>query len=153
LPANYTLFRRIGSIKTNASAQWTSFVQLGNEFLWATPVTDVNTAALGTAATLFALGSVPLGAAVIARLRGLISPTAASTLFLLNSPDEASTAPNTPAGNITVDTAAAGNAQGAIFTLDVRTNTSQQVRAVASAASTTLQIATYGWIDTRGKDN
>ena len=33
LPASYTLFRRIGSMKTDGSAHWTKFVQNGDEFL------------------------------------------------------------------------------------------------------------------------
>lgn len=36
LPANYTLFRRIGAMKTTAGGVWTSFTQIGDEFLWAT---------------------------------------------------------------------------------------------------------------------
>jgi hypothetical protein len=36
--------------------------------------------------------------------------------------------------------------------LNIRTNTSAQIRAVASLAATTFSVDTYGWIDRRGRD-
>src|SRR5262249_51648505 len=107
LPTNYTMFRRLGSMRTNVSSQWTPFVQLGDEFLWVTPVADVNTSALGTTATLFTL-SVPPGVQVTSRIRGIGTNPAANTLILLNSPDEAPAAPNSPPGNLTVDVVTGG---------------------------------------------
>jgi hypothetical protein len=150
LPANYTIFRRIGSIATAASAQWQPFTQSGDEFLWVTPFGDVNVSNLGTAPTLFAL-AVPTGVKVNALIRGNVASATASATLLINSPDEAATAVYTPVGNISAVNPAANI--GGVFTLSVRTNASSQVRAVAGAANTTVVIATYGWIDRRGKDN
>ena len=149
LPTNYTLFRRIGAMKTNGSSQWVKFVQFGDEFLWDTPVSDVSTSTLGITATLFTL-SVPTSVKVGALCRGFMSSATAFTAVLVNSPDEASTAINTPAGNLTAQTQAAST--NAVFALNLRTNTSAQIRAVAGAASTSLTIATYGWVDRRGMD-
>jgi hypothetical protein len=72
------------------------------------------------------------------------------TIVLVNSMDEASVAINTPNGNCTI---AALVGVAAAFTISPRTNTSAQIRAVAQLASTTFAIATYGWIDRRGRDN
>ena len=152
MPTNYDTKRRIGSLLTNnTTGAWVPFVQLGDEFLWATPVTDINITNLGTTATLFAL-SVPTGVQVLARIRSAFAGTATSTIFLVNSPDEAVTAAGSPTGNKTAQNPIASNGAGTISTIDVRTNTSAQIRAVASAASSTLTVVTYGWIDRRGKD-
>jgi hypothetical protein len=150
LPTNYTLFRRIGSMLTNASGNWTLFHQLGDEFLWDAPVLDVNTTTLSTTATLSAL-TVPTGVQVRAKIRGAGSNATAGKQILITSPDESTQVPNTPTGNLTGINPAAGVAE--VFTIDVRTNTSAQIRYVASVASSSLWVATYGWHDRRGQDN
>ena len=150
LPANYTQSRRIGSMKTNASSQWISFSQNGDEFLWTTGVQDVNGAAVALALILTPALSVPTGVKVGALMRvGTIHSTA-TTALLLCSPDEV---PTLPIGvNITVQTfSAAGSSFAAIA--PVRTNTSAQVAVVSQTATgTTYFIYTYGWIDRRGRD-
>lgn len=63
---------------------------------------------------------------------------------LLNSPDESTTAVGTPVGNVSLQLSGL---------INIRTNVTQQIRAVAAAASTTLNCSTYGWIDPRGRYN
>lgn len=41
-PAGYTKKRRIGSFETDANAHILGFSQVGDKFMWATPVQDVN---------------------------------------------------------------------------------------------------------------
>ena len=145
LPTNYTLFRRIGAMKTNASGQWTPFVQLGDEFLWVNAAIDV-TGSLSTTAALLAL-SVPPGVKVLARCRGQVAGANLGSV-LINSPDEASVAPS---GNATLNIIQTG--AGFNFgELLVRTNTSCQIRAVATIAVSSFVLATFGWRDLRGKD-
>jgi hypothetical protein len=151
LPASYTLFRRIGSLLTNASSQWVLFSQLGDEFLWSVPVGDVNDNTLGTTAKVYTL-TVPLGVQVNALVRSTCYNASAGTIMLLHSLDEAVAAAGVPPGNRTSGNPIAGALAGSIATTNVRTNTSAQVRAVASLASSILQVATYGWIDRRGRD-
>src|SRR5581483_3995366 len=55
MPASYTKKRRIGSMKTNGSGQWTAFTQNGDEFLWTTPIADAVGFNLTTTASLIAL--------------------------------------------------------------------------------------------------
>lgn len=50
MPGFYLLSRRIGSIKTDGSGNWTKFVQDGDTFTWDVPVTDVNASNPGTSA-------------------------------------------------------------------------------------------------------
>jgi hypothetical protein len=147
MPSPYTLFRRIGSMRTNASSQWTSFVQMGDEFLWVNVTTaDVNGSALSTTSTLFTL-TVPTGLQVVARLRGWINATP-QTDIIVTAPDEGIYAYGTPSSFITARNIASSLAA---FTLDVRTNTSAQVRAVADSA-TSVWMGAYGWYDRRGRD-
>lgn len=151
LPTNYTLYRRIGAMKTNSAGQWTRFVQVGDEFIWDVPVKDIDVNTLGTAVSTFGLASVPTGFKVNALVRGYVFISGSNCLVAIFSPDEAGiTAVNVPTGNITI-----GNPSGSLagqFTLNVRTNTSGQIKAVSSLASTTLTLVTYGWVDRRGRD-
>jgi hypothetical protein len=152
LPTNYTLFRRIGSLLTNGSAQWVLFSQNGDEFLWSTPVNDINTTTLGTTPTLFST-SVPPGIKVNVMFRAYMIATSAQAGVLINSPDEAIAAVNSPNGNFSMQSGTIGTTAGTLVTLNVRTNTASQIRAVAQFAGTTLATATFGYIDTRGKLN
>jgi hypothetical protein len=151
MPPNYNERRRIGAMLTNASNQWMLFHQLGDEFLWDTPVNDVNTATIGTTTTAYTL-TVPPGVQVnaLARYTFNNSVTAGASV-LVQSPDEASAAPGTPPGNASITNADATTS--ARMTLNVRTNTSAQIKATcAVAANNSFYITTYGWIDRRGRD-
>jgi hypothetical protein len=141
LPTNYTKKRRIGSIRTDASSHILAFSQNGDEFLWAAAVQDVNTSTLGTTATIFTL-TVPIGLKVNALFNFQFTGT---DVLLLSSLDQNSNATNSPVGNTTFG----GNS--AAGPTNVRTNTSAQIRAVSSAAGATFQVATFGWMDTRGR--
>jgi hypothetical protein len=149
MPTGYTLFRRIGAMLTNGSSQWVLFAQNGDEFIFSAPVTDISTSTLSTTPTLFAL-SVPPGVQVDALMRVQMFNATAGTIALVHSPDEAST---TIGGGYNAThrimvASVSDNKQ-----LNIRTNTSKQVRAVSSAASTTITGLTYGYIDTRGRFN
>ena len=150
LPSGFTQFRRIGAMLTNGSGQWTSFSQLGDEFLWASPASDVVGDAIGAASKLYNL-TVPTGVQVFAKIRGQQLNTAIGGTSLITSPDEAVQVTNSPLGNLSSRnwSTSTGAPWGELV---VRTNTSGQVRAVAQANST-LWIATCGWLDRRGKDN
>jgi hypothetical protein len=148
LPTNYTLFRRIGSMKTDGSGNWMGFTQVGDEFLWLVAKGDINTT-FGTSVTNQTLASVPTGVRVNALgIAGMLNAATASILMF--SPDQtATTVINTPAGNYNVVGGAGGLAVN--VQMNLRTNTSAQVGVVAGVASTQLFFVTNGWIDTRGR--
>jgi hypothetical protein len=146
LPTNYTVFRRIGSV-VRASGSILAFSQNGDEFLLNVPVLDIDTTQ-STSETLRTL-SVPAGIKVRAKMRVRGSQPSTGWGLLFSSPDVADTAPSGSA-NPLIDIGAGGGATDRA-TLEVRTNTSRQIRTRASAGSTEIQIATYGWVDTRGK--
>ncbi len=153
----YTQYRRIGSIKTNGSAQWTSFVQDGDMFELVTLVADISSGtAPGTAAITRTLASVPTGINVIALLQFLLmnTGTGAATLGYLS---DLATTDSTPSISVADTGVAFGGAAGAssqVSTKMVRTNTSAQIRARVSFSDGTVSylINTLGWIDSRGRN-
>jgi hypothetical protein len=157
LPANYTLFRRIGSMKTDGSAQWVKFIQDGDRFTWAAPVLDVNANNPGTSAVTRTL-STPLGVRVQANLTVIGEGNAFAGpggvyISDLSATDAAASSTNSSvfsylSPNTTID--AILGAQ-----VSVMTDTSSQVRSriQISSANVTLYMSTIGWIDRRGRDS
>jgi hypothetical protein len=146
MPANYTLKRRIGSV-LRASAALVAFSQRGDEFLWATPVQDLNAASQPTTTAQLVTLSVPSGVKVRANVQFLLS-SANFQGALVSSPDSTDIAVTTAlASHVTVP-----NGQVSLFRELVRTNTSQQVRIRGSATFASVSGVTNGWIDARGKE-
>jgi hypothetical protein len=146
MPSGYDRKRRIGSI-LRVSAAIVAFTQTGDEFLRTLGIEDVNTAALGTSSVTYTL-SVPLGISVLALIGGYTSNASADRAIFIRSLVQTDIAPTGSA--LTANSTVA--AVSSIFRAQVRTNTSAQVAARSNAASTTLSLSVYGWIDTRGKD-
>lgn len=156
MPTNYNRKRRIGAMKTNGSAQWTKFVQVGDMFTWdLAATTDFSFAPTGSIAAKVV--NVPTGVLVIAKLRGWCQTGASeNTIFLVLSPSEASvTSVNLSNAYATcLINAGAGpvaNQQG--FAVDVLTDTSAQVNVIGAgtSGSSIMRGQAYGWIDPRGK--
>lgn len=150
LPANYTLYRRIGAGKTNGSAQWIKFIQDGDFFQWVAPPTDSTT--LPSAATLRTL-SVPSGVRVIARIAfqstnsgGIVGQTRHW------DPALAASVPFSFIGSIRafVNSAVAQTDEG---TLDVMTNTSAQIYNDGDSVNlSAYTLVTSAWFDPRGRN-
>ena len=140
MPSGYTKKRYIGSLLTDGSSHFVAFLQILDDFVWVTPVASPqNTTTLSTTALLMSL-QVPPGIQVTAHIRGDIVNSGVYNA-LVSSPDEASGASNSPVGNIS---AATNSAFQGIRT-DLRTNTSQQVRAISTAASTSINLVCFGY--------
>ena len=151
LPTNYTLFRRIGSMLTNGSAQWVQFTQNGDEFLWNTPTLDISaTANLPTTAVTETLNDVPTGVVVNALLVGAFGNTGAAVSLLISALATADVAPAVNGLGMTAGTAATLP----FGQMSVRTNTTQQIRVrITGNANSYLLGTVQGWIDRRGRDN
>jgi hypothetical protein len=151
IPAAYTLFRRIGAAKLNASAQWILFVQDGDTFQWGAVAMDVNGAAavLRTLSTppgvrCMAIGTV---ACLLATTAGVDNPSA----VLISDPSIPDQAPNV-IGALSFINYPGATQVGGIYSC--MTNTASQVRSrlAQSTANTSLYMGTSGWIDRRGRD-
>ena len=57
MPAGYTYRRRIGSRRTNASANWVQTVQYGDKVIYLTPIEDVVALAFGPGSALLTISS------------------------------------------------------------------------------------------------
>lgn len=146
VPSGWTRVQRLGAVITDASGNIRAFSQDGKTFLLTTMVNDISDATLSTTSKLYAL-TVPNGIKVDALIRLAIFDTGFCSA-LLTSPDEADQAAGAAGPNSITNAAANGRGSA---TLQVRTNTSRQVRAVGQGASLPIddfQGRTFGWIDT-----
>ncbi|MBP2494726.1 hypothetical protein ABID82_007270 [Methylobacterium sp. PvP062] len=141
LPAGYLLYRRIGSVRTDASSNILPFKQTGSTFVWTASVTDLNGGA-STTASLVPL-TVPTGVQVEALFRAGASSSSPNGL-MISSPDAADEVPTFP--NYSLTWAANTNAFGEFR---VRTDTFGRIRARSSVDSTIFGVRTYGWVDPR----
>lgn len=151
MPTNYTKKRRIGSFKTNSSAQIIAFLQFGNEFVWAVPVNDysLNYTTNDTTAKTPTL-SVPTGVSVRARFWFYLqSGENARRTALITSPNQPDTAAS--AGLMSsIATASSTNTGVTQGEFNVWANTSGQIRFRmdgGSASGPSVFIDAAGWYD------
>lgn len=150
MPSGYTYFRRIGSVLTDGSGNITAFTQVGDEFIWSAQVRDVSAATAALSATLVTL-SVPTGVKVTARFRVSLGGSGAlADTSIWTSPDETDVAPDNATGKHTIYLNVAGRPVDQ--TLGIRTNTSAQVRHREDNTADVINVWTFGWADTRGRD-
>lgn len=143
-----TLYRRIGSFKTDGSAHILKFVQNGDDFLWVSPTEEQSSATMPTSLTALSLIGVPTGVEVWAKMRLFIDPPTAGGA-ILSGADASSDAVGT--GNFDMFSPVAS--QQSVAPITARTSTSAQVRWQASQASTVAFLWSLGWTDRRGRDN
>lgn len=148
-PGGYTKYRRVGSMRTDGSANIRNFTQYGDEFIIKTPVLDHTTGgAGGTAAITCTLGSIPTGLKLKATVSLRIVDNA--NYLHLSSLDSTDTAVSGSGALL----AHAGNGGSSLNSqIEVWTNTSAQIRARQSTSSANgFDIHSTGWLDTRGKE-
>ena len=138
------LVRRIGSIKTDGSVHILPFTQVGDYFLWTTPVLDYTTANAPGSLTAQAL-SVPLGVRVMAVLQGSYGNAVPGAAAYVQ--DGTNIDAGGPTGYVV-----AGGATHAFGRFQLLTTTASQVYVGAASANTSLDVLTMGWIDRRGRD-
>lgn len=156
MPANYTLFRRVGSMLTDGSAQWRKFIQTGDLFRWDSPIVEVSLANPGTSAVTQTLAGIPSGVRVQADLTvgaAVTSDSGPGAIYV----SDLSVADVVPAQTSSCTFMVYNSGAPTTFAVQglasVMTNTSAQIRyrLQISAASITLDIGTIGWTDTRGR--
>lgn len=154
LPTGFTLFRRIGSMKTDGSATWTAFIQNGDYFEWAPPLNNLSVTNPGTTAVLIAL-SVPLGIITQAYVNVFTNNQSTTNLVVyLSNPAGTNGVPSTGSVFQTIIGQAAGATSTQCVNAYVFSDTSSRIRYrfSASGAADSLQLNTLGYIDTRGRD-
>jgi len=147
LPAGYTTFRRIGSMRSNASSQWIPFTQEGDEFLWLTTAADWSGVTLTSAPTPIVL-SIPSGIVTWAKFTALMVNSGNSYVYFYPW------ARGTQTSNANaVSLAAVGSTGQVSGDFTIRSDYFAQIGVVAQAGTVgSYYIGTYGWIDRRGRD-
>lgn len=143
--AGYTLYRRIGSVKTDGSANILAFTQYGDTFWWTAAVFDVNVSNQGTTPIDYTL-SVPTGVRVI--------PFISVATYTVDNVVKVYTKGTTEVAvseSWVTAAASAVDKEGTSGHPIVITDTSAQITADAQAASTKLYIYTHGWKDFLGR--
>ncbi len=149
LPAGYTYFRRVFSILRESAAN-VPFVQYGDYFTRKTIAADVSSNNPGTSAVTRTL-SVPTGLSIIADIFLAVGNAGSGTNVYALATDLSDT-DDTPASTLTQIGGATSGSVVAAAPVQVRTNSSGQIRSRISGsdANITLRIATRGWYDNRG---
>jgi hypothetical protein len=160
LPANYTQFRRIGTLLTDASNHWVAFQQFEDTFYWVTSALDLNATSPTSNVDVTLTLSVPSGIRVKPMLRVSASSNSQNSADIaVRSPDLMS-AENTPSIESGAAVDAGITVAGSTITrvganvMNLHTNISGQVvyrLYLPSGGSGACAIRTYGWIDTRGR--
>lgn len=150
IPAGYSSYRRIGSVRTDSSGNIIPFVQTEDIFIWLSAIADVTSTTQSTTGVLYTL-TVPPGVKVEALISDVALSSAGTSAIWFTSPDQldeniTGTSPFR-ANQTAVASVVAGEAN-----FNIGTNTSAQIRVRASAALANLDIRTRGWVDYRGKD-
>jgi len=146
MPANYTIKRRIGSMKTNGSAQWTAFSQNGDEFLWLAPVGDADTVTPANTSAASLTLTVPTGVKVDARFTFELDWVSGAPNGYISSLDQTDISTGFIGPYVTTDS------QSSIVDMEVRTNTSAQIRVRFNATTCVYYCYTNGWRDSRGRN-
>jgi microcystin-dependent protein len=154
-PSGTTAFRRIGSIKLNASAQILGFNQFADEFLWTTVVNELQSVTITNTNYVLTLAGAPPGVRTQARIELYAGNTSGNTVFILlcTSPDMGIQVIDSPG---TIHRSMQTNVSTPYVTqMNVRTNASAQIQLVAGTSTQTAvtYLTTIGWFDDRGKNN
>jgi hypothetical protein len=144
-----SLFRRVGSFRTGASALILAYTQHGDYVTWAAPILELSTTTPSTSLTALSLVGVPQGISSTALLRGILNTTAAANDALIASGDETAVLDATTGNrSVVVDAASTANA----YQVMAVTNASNQIKyQVSTGTALAFSINTFGYIDTRGK--
>jgi hypothetical protein len=141
LPGSYTKFRRIGSFKTNGSAQILAFTHVHDTWYWSVVPRDISTGAtVGTSFITSASLSVPR----IYGVTALIATTAFHASLAFSWYIMPTFVPDTAENGFIYNL---GSNNGGSILGRVMVDSLARVKYRSSTASTTVVIDTAGWVD------
>jgi uncharacterized protein YwbE len=147
-PAGYTVAAYLGSGKTDGSAKWISFIQVGDKFLWKDPVLDANSVTAGATTAQLVTLTVPTGLKVEAIFSSIVSYGGSSANYTITAPDQTD---NAPSGTFRDGVVTSTITQSHLNPTGIHTDTSARVRYRFSAADAVYEIHTKGWSVRRGR--
>ena len=153
IPAGYSGYRRIGSVKTDDSSNIKPFVQFGDRFTWSAPTIDATDVATSDTAVLTTLNT-PLAVKVEAEVYAHLELAGSQTrAILFSDPDvpDLSADSNLARASGYVQVSGSSTTNNKFnFVATCPTNTSSQIRVVNSATGGTYSIRTRSYQDYRG---
>ena len=149
--APYTIFRRIGAMKTNASSVWIKFYQTGDTFLWDSPALDLNAGGSPGTTGAFITLSIPNNIMVEAIFHASLSASSVPSTLLIHSPLLPNQLAGSPVSNFQIVTQLA-NIASPTSTMHLPTNNGTLRTASSVGGTMQVYINTVGYVDTRGKD-
>ncbi len=149
LPTNYTLKRRIGWIRNNASSAILQFTQVDDYFTLTTQVNDVAVSKTVTA-TAVTLTAPPSSIARFRATADMSTSVNANSVIVFSEIAEGNVTPAlaTGIGSVGYWDLATGVGVGHF---ELRVDASSQIEHDSSVAVGAFDISTFGWIDHRGK--
>lgn len=152
LPSGFTLFRYLGSMKTNASSQWILFRQNGDVFTPDAPVTEASGVGFSsTAAVLLTLAGAPPGVRTRAYGPGWLQSLATGGSVLVTSPDQTDTTPTSNIANFATPNSTINLRSSGWWTAYTNTSGVLRYRINAFDANTLFNLVLVGYEDTRGR--
>jgi hypothetical protein len=146
IPGGYTKYRRIGSVRTDGSANILQFIQTGDEFLWVVSILDLQDTNFDQG-TEYATLSTPVDVSCVSMLNAAASGASSTMIIKLFYPSQ-----NEPViGCMSTD-----DTSGALSTrtyVTVRTDTSSRILRDTNRENTSITLETLGYIDRRGQDD
>jgi len=145
----YTLFRRIASHITDASANIIGFTQISDEFRWDEMPRETSVANPGTSAVSVTVDT-PIGVTVDADMMFSIndSTTAATTFGLLTSTSQTDTAPSSSLYDVAIQNGS--DAYSVVSKRILEANSTIRFRISNSDAGVIVRLFTVGYTDYRG---
>lgn len=159
--SSISYYRRIGSIYVNSSTEIEGFFQIGNEFFWKIPVTDLEDTSVSTSEVLTTLSEARTGGGIPPDIRVKtylnIILTGGSNVWLnIYDPtvDHQTPATNTTSAGGWKATIRYNQSDGDVphSQVEVWSNTSQQIAYTADKTAPNLRATVLGWKDLRGKE-
>lgn len=149
----YTAYRHIGSI-VRASGAILPFTQHHDTFILTTPVADIINAADHTTAVTGTLSSCPTGVEVDAIIHvGMLDGAGTDRPLYVTALTQTDSDPNVAEPTVFTTVMGANGTDYAWARINVRTNTSAQIRYRAGNSGVNSIIVTYGWVHPRGKNS
>jgi hypothetical protein len=151
LPTDYTEYVRVYStVRASSTNKLISAMETAGGGLYISflaPVKDVEVSNLGTTAVAYALASVPSGLEFVVEMNATIAASGAPQIriFEVDQPNDAANTTSESTFNLRMPTSS--NSVGAQFM--IKTNTSAEIKAISSAASTSLTVSPTAYRDER----
>lgn len=158
LPNGYTKFRRIGSVRTDASANILAFKQYGNKFIWVDPpVNGAAETANNTTGVTITINYVPSGYIVEALLLAVVNDSGDNAGFVkVFDYGMTGQAPTEASGDYTITKPGSNvyeTTTQVCTALTVVTSPAAAVEVWGETATCKILFIVQGWIDRRGRDD